>query len=63
MVVPNNLGAIIARRLATKGPIYGGIIATCVISYLELSPSPNDVLMPSQRLDLNAMKVHQFFTH
>ena len=59
---PYNLGALIARRLATKGPIYGGIIVARVIYYLELSPSTNDVFLPPQRLDLNAMKVHQFVT-
>ena len=57
-----NLGAIIARRLATKGPIYGGIIASRIVHALGLSIHPSDVVLEPQRLDLAAMKVHQFVT-
>ena len=57
-----NLGAIIARRLATEGPIYGGIIASRIVRALNLSFDPNDVALEPQRLDLAAMKGHQFVT-
>jgi hypothetical protein len=57
-----NLGALIARRLAARGPIYGGIIAACIIAALGLSVTPNDTLLVPQRLDLAAMKVHHFVT-
>jgi hypothetical protein len=57
-----NLGALIARRLAARGPIYGGIIAACVVAALGLSIAPNDVLLVPQRLDLAAMKLHHFVT-
>jgi hypothetical protein len=57
-----NLGATIARRLAARGPIYGGIIASRIVAALELSIAPNDVLLPPQRLDLAAMKLHHFVT-
>jgi hypothetical protein len=57
-----NLGALIARRLAARGPIYGGIIAARVVADLGLSIAPNDVLLAPQRLDLAAMKLHHFVT-
>jgi hypothetical protein len=57
-----NLGAIIARRLAARGPIYGGIIAACIVAALELPIAPHDVLLTPQRLDLAAMKLHHFVT-
>jgi hypothetical protein len=57
-----NLGALIARRLATRGPIYGGIIAARIIAALGLSVDPSDILLTPQRLDLAAMKVHHFVT-
>jgi hypothetical protein len=57
-----NLGALIAHRLATRGPIYGGIIATRIVATLGLSIAPNDTLLVPQRLDLAAMKVHHFVT-
>src|SRR3954454_21247660 len=40
-----NLGAVIARRLAAKGLIYGGIIASRVRDALEFPVDQNDVLM------------------
>jgi hypothetical protein len=55
-----NLGALIARRLAARGPIYGGIIAVCIVAALGLSIAPNDTLLVPQRLDLAAMKIHHF---
>jgi hypothetical protein len=57
-----NLGAVIARRLAARGPIYGGIIAARIVAELGLSIAPNDVLLAPQRLDLAAMKLHHFVT-
>src|SRR4051812_15420688 len=36
-----NLGSLIARRLAAKGPIYGRIIATRVAASLDLAVDPN----------------------
>jgi hypothetical protein len=55
-----NLGALIAHRLAARGPIYGRIIAAHIIAALGLSVDPNDTLLTPQRLDLAAMKVHHF---
>jgi hypothetical protein len=40
-----NLGALIARRLAARGPIYGGIIDARIIAALGLSIAPNDTLL------------------
>jgi hypothetical protein len=40
-----NLGALIARRLAARGPIYGGIIAARIVAALELSIAPHDILL------------------
>jgi hypothetical protein len=57
-----NLGALIARRLAARGPIYGGIIAVCIVAALGFSIAPNDILLAPQRLDLAAMKLHHFVT-
>jgi hypothetical protein len=57
-----NLGALIARRLAARGPIYGGIIAAHIVAALGLYIAPNDILLVPQRLDLAAMKLHHFVT-
>jgi hypothetical protein len=57
-----NLGALIAHRLAARGPIYGGIIAARIVAALGLSVAPNDTLLVLQRLDLAAMKIHHFVT-
>jgi hypothetical protein len=57
-----NLAAIIARRLAARGPIYGGIIAARIVAALELPIAPHDILTTPQRLDLAAMKLHHFVT-
>jgi hypothetical protein len=58
-----NLGALIARRLAARGPIYGGIIAACIVAaVLGLSIAPYDTLLAPQILDLPAMKLHHFVT-
>src|SRR3954462_2925118 len=55
-----NLAAVIARRLAASGPIYGGIIASRILAALEIPVDPNDELLMQQSLDLSAMKEHQF---
>jgi hypothetical protein len=57
-----NLGALITRRLAARVPIYGGIIAACMVDALGLSIAPYDTLLVLQRLDLVAMKLHHFVT-
>ena len=57
-----NLVALIARRLANKGPIYGGIIASRVVAYLGLSVDPSDEKLIPVKLDVAAMKGHQFVT-
>ena len=57
-----NLGAIVARRLAARGPIYGGTIASRVLAHLNLHARPNDVPLAPRRLDLAAMKHHNFVT-
>jgi hypothetical protein len=57
-----NLGALIARRLAARGPIYGGIIAMRIVAALGLPIAPHDILLTPQRLDLAAMKLHHFVT-
>lgn len=55
-----NLGAIVAHRLAAKGPIYGGTIASRVLAHLNLHARSNDAPLAPQRLDLAAMKRHNF---
>ncbi|KAK1619302.1 hypothetical protein QYE76_024819 [Lolium multiflorum] len=56
------LGSLIARRLSTKGPIFGGTIALRILTHLELPVDPNDVPLAPRRLDIIAMKSHQFVT-
>ncbi|KAK1603289.1 hypothetical protein QYE76_017899 [Lolium multiflorum] len=57
-----HLGSLIARRLSNRGPIFGGIIASRVLAYLELPIDPNDVPLTPRRLDITAMKSHHFVT-
>ncbi|KAK1684741.1 hypothetical protein QYE76_045589 [Lolium multiflorum] len=59
---PYHLGALIARRLSNKGPIYGGIIASRIVAYLGLSVEPSDTKLAPIKLDIAAMKSHQFVT-
>jgi hypothetical protein len=40
-----NLDALIARRLAVRGPIYAGIIAARIVAVLGLPVAPNDTLL------------------
>ncbi|KAK1564196.1 hypothetical protein QYE76_059133 [Lolium multiflorum] len=57
-----HLGSLIARRLSTKGPIFGGTIALRILTHLELPIDPNDVPLTPRRLDITAMKSHHFVT-
>ncbi|KAK1664889.1 hypothetical protein QYE76_053048 [Lolium multiflorum] len=59
---PYHLGALVARRLSNKGPIFGGIIASRILAYLDLPLDPTDVKLTPIRLDIAAMKSHQFVT-
>ncbi|KAK1692264.1 hypothetical protein QYE76_008961 [Lolium multiflorum] len=59
---PYHLGALVARRLSNKGPIFGGVIASRILAYLELPLDPTDVKITPMRLDIAAMKSHQFVT-
>ncbi|KAK1652634.1 hypothetical protein QYE76_070439 [Lolium multiflorum] len=59
---PYHLGALIACRLSNRGPIFGGIIASLILAYLELPLDPTDVKLTPIRLDIAAMKSHQFVT-
>jgi hypothetical protein len=40
-----NLGALIVRLLAARGPIYGGIVVARIVASLGLSVAPNDTLL------------------
>ncbi|KAK1602819.1 hypothetical protein QYE76_017807 [Lolium multiflorum] len=53
---PYHLGALIARRFASKGPIYGGIVASRIVAYLGLSVDPSDEKLAPIKLDIAAMK-------
>ncbi|KAK1610332.1 hypothetical protein QYE76_034005 [Lolium multiflorum] len=59
---PYHLGALVARRLSNKGPIFGGTIASRILAYLELPLDPTDMKLTPIRLDIAAMKSHQFIT-
>ncbi|KAK1662484.1 hypothetical protein QYE76_050643 [Lolium multiflorum] len=59
---PYHLGALVARRLSSRGPIFGGIIASRILAYLDLPLDPTDVQLTPIRLDIAAMKSHQFVT-
>ncbi|KAK1618631.1 hypothetical protein QYE76_024148 [Lolium multiflorum] len=59
---PYHLGSLIARRLSNKGPIFGGIIASRILAHLELPLDSTDVPLTPMRLDIAAMKSHQFVT-
>ena len=58
-----NLGAIIARRLhknAKEGDFFGGIYATWVANYLGVPIRGDDIELPPDFLDYNAMIRYQF---
>ena len=58
-----NLGALIAHRLSTnreKGGVCGGLIASRLLAYHQLSPPQFDIELPVFRLDINSMIRHHF---
>ncbi|KAK1694753.1 hypothetical protein QYE76_011450 [Lolium multiflorum] len=57
-----HLGSLIARRLSSRGPIFGGTIALRILTHLRLPLDPNDVPLTPRRLDITAMKSHHFVT-
>lgn len=59
---PYHLGALIARRFSNKGPIFGEIVASRILAHLDLPLDPADVKLTPVRLDIAAMKSHQFVT-
>ncbi|KAK1683210.1 hypothetical protein QYE76_044058 [Lolium multiflorum] len=59
---PYHLGSLIARRLSSRGPIFGGTIALRILTHLRLPLDPNDVPLTPRRLDIAAMKSHHFVT-
>ncbi|KAK1681498.1 hypothetical protein QYE76_042346 [Lolium multiflorum] len=46
---PYHLGALVARRLSNKGPIFGGIIASRILAHLDLPLDPTDVELTPAR--------------
>jgi hypothetical protein len=40
-----NLGTLIARRLAARGPIFGCIVVARIVAALGLSIAPHDILL------------------
>ncbi|KAK1628720.1 hypothetical protein QYE76_003035 [Lolium multiflorum] len=60
---PYHLGALVAHRLSNNGPIFGEIVASRVLAYLNLPLDPTDVKLTPIRLDIAAMKSHQFVTN
>ncbi|KAK1678518.1 hypothetical protein QYE76_039366 [Lolium multiflorum] len=59
---PYHLGSLIARRLSSRGPIFGGTIALRILTHLRLPLDSNDVPLTPRRLDIAAMKSHHFVT-
>jgi hypothetical protein len=60
-----NLGALIAFRLATnreKGGVCGGLIASHLLALHGVVPHDLDLQFPIERLDLNSMIHHKFFS-
>ncbi|KAK1649495.1 hypothetical protein QYE76_067300 [Lolium multiflorum] len=57
-----HLGSLIARRLSSRGPIFGGTIALRILTHLEIPLDSNDVPLTPRRLDIAAMKSHHFVT-
>ena len=58
-----NLGAIVARRLhhnSISGDLFGGIYATRLAKFFEVSIRENDMELPPTYLDYNSMVHHQF---
>ncbi|KAK1669702.1 hypothetical protein QYE76_057861 [Lolium multiflorum] len=59
---PYHLGSLIARRLSSRGPIFGGTIALRILTHLKIPLDSNDVPLTPRRLDIAAMKSHHFVT-
>ncbi|KAK1682648.1 hypothetical protein QYE76_043496 [Lolium multiflorum] len=59
---PYHLGSLIARRLSSRGPIFGGTIALRILTHLDLPLDSNDVPLTPRKLDIAAMKSHRFVT-
>ncbi|KAK1617718.1 hypothetical protein QYE76_023235 [Lolium multiflorum] len=59
---PYHLGSLIARRLSSRGPIFGGTIALRILTHLRFPLDSNDVPLTPRRLDIAAMKSHHFVT-
>ncbi|KAK1628519.1 hypothetical protein QYE76_002834 [Lolium multiflorum] len=57
-----HLGSLIARRLSSRGPIFGGTIALRILTHLKIPLDSNDVPLTPRRLDIAAMKSHHFVT-
>ena len=61
-----NIGALIAHRLSTnnnRGPIYGGIFASIMLSFVGMPIREDDILMNVSRLNLATMKSHHFVSN
>ena len=59
-----NLGAFIAFRLAAnreKEGVYGGLIASCLLSLHGVVPDRLDIQFPVEKLDINSIIKHIFF--
>jgi hypothetical protein len=59
------LGALIAFRLAAnreKGGVCGGLIASRLLALHGVVPHNLDIQIPIERLDLNSMIQHNFFS-
>ncbi|KAK1695399.1 hypothetical protein QYE76_012096 [Lolium multiflorum] len=59
---PYHLGSLIARRLSSRGPIFGGTIAHRILTHLDIPLDSNDVPLTPRKLDIAAMKSHRFVT-
>ncbi|KAK1699210.1 hypothetical protein QYE76_015907 [Lolium multiflorum] len=59
---PYHLGSLIARRLSSRGPIFGGTIASRILTHLDITLDSNDVPLTPRKLDIAAMKSHHFVT-
>ncbi|KAK1617675.1 hypothetical protein QYE76_023192 [Lolium multiflorum] len=59
---PYHLGSLIARRLSSRGPIFGGTIALRILTHLDIPLDSNDVPLTPRKLDIAAMKSHCFVT-
>ena len=60
-----NLGSLIAYRFATnreKGGICGGLIASRLLAYHGVDAHGNDLELPIERLNVEAMVQHKFIS-